>query len=155
MSRRIRLLIDAHVFDGEFQGSRTFIEHIYSNLIRNYSDQFEFFLVAQNTQILKETFGKNENVHFVKLASHNRYNRLLFEYPKIIKNYQIDYAHFQYVAPPIKVCKHIVTTHDVLFERFPEYFPFSYRLSKHYLFSYSARKADILTTVSKYSKDEI
>lgn len=152
---KIRLLIDAHVFDGEFQGSRTFIEHIYLNLIRKFSDGFDFFFAAEDIKLLESIFGVSDSVNYIKLTSTNRYNRLLIEYPGLIKKYRIDYAHFQYIAPPFKACKYILTTHDVLFERFPKYFPLSYRLSKHVLFKYAAKHADILTTVSDYSKEEI
>ena len=69
--------------------------------------------------------------------------------------HNIDYAHFQYVIPPIKKCKYIVTIHDVLFLDFPQYFPFLYRLKNNLLFKYSAKKSDIVLTVSQYSKERI
>ncbi len=150
---KIRLLVDAHVFDGEFQGSRTFIENVYKNLVSKYSDRIDFYFTAYDTSSVKSIFGDGAN--YVKLESSNKFSRLLFEFPRIIKQNNIDWAHFQYITPPFKSCKYIVTCHDVLFERYPEYFPFSYRLSKHFLFKRSAQKSDLLTTVSEYSKNEI
>jgi len=73
----------------------------------------------------------------------------------LIKQNKIDYAHFQYVVPPIKRCKYIVTIHDVLFLDYPHYFPRLYRIKNHFLFKYSAKKSDIVLTVSQYSKDKI
>ena len=98
--KKIRLLIDAHVFDGEFQGSRTFIENIYKRLIEFYSAGIEFYFAAYNTGTLKSVFGEAENIFFIQLKSTNKYSRLLLEFPSIIKSHNIDYAHFQYVAPP-------------------------------------------------------
>src|SRR5690606_26095535 len=67
----------------------------------------------------------------------------------------IDYAHFQYIAPPYKNCRQIVTTHDVIFNDYPSEFSFSYRLIKNLLFGVSARRADIISTVSTFSKRSI
>ncbi|QNL21854.1 glycosyltransferase family 4 protein [Hyphobacterium sp. CCMP332] len=150
---RIKILVDAHVFDGEFQGSRTFIENIYKALINKYSDKFQFYFAAHNIGTLKIIFGDGNE--YLQLKSTNKYSRLLFEYPSLIKQNKIDWAHFQYISPLFKACKYIVTCHDVLFERFPQYFPLSYRLSKHLLFKRSAKNSDLLTTVSRYSKNEI
>ncbi|GHV78815.1 glycosyl transferase [Spirochaetia bacterium] len=70
----------------------------------------------------------------------------------IIKNNEIDIAHFQYIAPLYKCCKEIITTHDILFRDFPQLFPFSYRITKDIFFKHSARRADLLFTVSEYSR---
>ena len=48
-----------------------------------------------------------------------------------------------------------MTVHDLLFLDFPQYFPLSYRLKNGFMFWKSARRADVLLTVSEYSKDEI
>jgi glycosyltransferase involved in cell wall biosynthesis len=153
MGRRIRLFLDAHTFDNEFQGSRTFIKYLYNVLVTNYD--FEFYFAAHDIENLKETFGLHTNIHYIKYKFRSSSMRLAFELPFLLKRYKIDYAHFQYIVPPIKFCKYIVTTHDVLFHDFPDEFSWRYRLSKHLLFKISAKRADILTTVSEFSKRSI
>ena len=69
--------------------------------------------------------------------------------------YKIDAAHYQYIAPPVKNCLQIVTIHDLLFKDFPEEFSMGYRLIKGAAFYLSARRADLVTTVSDYSKKAI
>ncbi len=96
-----------------------------------------------------------ENIFFIKLKSTSSFARLIIEIPAIIKKYKIDFAHFQYIIPPVKKCKFIVTTHDVIFNEFPQEFSKTYRLTKNFLYKSSAKKADILTTVSEYSKQSI
>ena len=81
--------------------------------------------------------------------------RLLVEVPQVIKKYKIDAAHFQYISPLIKNCFTIVTLHDILFKDYPNLFPLSYKLSKDVLFKLSARRANLLFTVSQYSKERI
>jgi len=149
----MKLLVDAHVFDGKYQGTRTYIEGIYTNMLRH--KDIDFFFAAHNINNLRGIFGEAKNIHYVRLRSTNNIFRLAVEYPFIIMRLGIDYAHFQYISPLIKTCKEIVTIHDLLFLDYPEYFPRVYRVKNEILFRRSARRADLLLTVSKYSKDEI
>ena len=149
----MNLLIDCHVFDGKFQGTRTYIQGIYSQLVKH--DDINFYFAAKNIENLKLIFGEKKNVHFIKIQINNSVARLAYEFPLLIKKYKIDYAHFQYVSPIVKCCKEINTIHDLLFLDFPEYFPLTYRIKNKFLFSKSAKRADILLTVSNFSKKEI
>lgn len=149
----MRLLVDAHVFDGKFQGTRTYLEGLYCRLIRH--TDIEFYFAAKNTEQLQQVFGTATNIHYVRLNSNNRWKRLAWEFPQIVKKHHIDYAHYQYITPLWKFCKEIVTTHDLLFLDFPQYFTLSYSLPKHILFKRSAKRADILLTVSEYAQKSI
>lgn len=149
----MNLLIDCHVFDGKYQGTRTYLEGLYKEMVKHRN--IDFYFAAANTEVLRKVFGEASNIHYVKLAANGRLKRLSMEFPSIIKKYQIDYAHFQYISPLVKCCKEIVTVHDLLFLDFPQYFPLSYRLKNGLLFWKSARRADVLLTVSEYSKEEI
>ncbi|MEZ4792899.1 MAG: glycosyltransferase family 1 protein [Gelidibacter sp.] len=152
----MNILIDAHVFDDKHQGTRTYLKGLYSELIPLAKD-WNFFMVANDIANLKDEFGEHANVTYIPLKSHNKFYRLLVELPAIIRKYNIDYSHYQYVGTPIKAGKQIITTHDILFEQkeFKSYFPFKYRLTNSFLFKRSAKHADVLLTVSKYSRHKI
>ncbi len=149
----IKLFVDAHVFDKEYQGSRTFIKEIYSQLAGK--KDLAIYLGACNIDILKDTFSDSGNINFIKYKSQSSVKRLLYDIPSILEKYKIDYAHFQYIVPPVKKCRYIVTIHDALFYDYPDEFPWRYKLSKKILFKQAASKADILTTVSSHSKKAI
>ncbi len=149
----IKLFVDAHVFDKEYQGTRTFIKGVYRALAA-YSD-IQIFIAANDVRNLEKEFDGLENMIFIQYKSKTTFIRLNYEVPLIIRKYKIDYAHFQYVAPFIKNCKFIVTTHDIIFCEQPQEFPLSYRLPRQFLFKLSAKRADILTTVSDHSKRSI
>lgn len=152
----MNILIDAHVFDDKHQGTRTYLKGLYSQLIPLAKD-WKFFMVANDIDNLKNEFGNHDNLTYIPLTSHNKFYRLLIELPSIIKKYEIDYSHFQYIGTPVKVGKQIITTHDILFEQdeFKSYFPLTYRLVNGFLFKRSAKQADVLLTVSKYSRKKI
>lgn len=152
-SKPIRLFADAHVFDGEYQGSRTFIKELYTQLALN--DKLHLFIAAYNINHLKTHFPESANITYIKYSSKNRFLRLLIQIPAILKKHHIDYAHFQYIIPVFKPCRYIVTTHDVLFNDRPQYFSKWYRIQKNFLYRYAVKRADLLTTVSDYSKQSI
>lgn len=152
----MKILIDAHIFDGKYQGTRTYIKGLYSELIKR-NPTWDFFFVANDIPNLASEFPNLENVHFIKFKFKNQYIRLIFELPYIIIKRKIDYSHFQYISPIIKVGKYIVTNHDILFreKRFKAYFPLLFKLVKSPLFYWSSVNADVLLTVSKYSQESI
>ena len=150
--KNIKIFVDCHVFDGPPQGTTTYLKGLYQELIQDKTKTFYF---ASFNSDLKAIFGSNSNVHHIKYASKNKYFRILIDIPRLIEKYAIDYAHFQYIIPPIKKCNYIVSLHDVLFLDFPSYFPFGFRISKKFLFKWSAKKAAIVLTVSEYSKKKI
>ena len=154
------VLVDCYVFEGEFQGTRTFIKEVYqkifeieSNLGKNQINKY--FLITNNPEELSIDFSKYEFVYLLKSTFRSRIIRLLLEYPYIILKYKIDYAHFQYVVPPIKFCKYILTIHDILFCEFKNYFSFKYRIKNFITFFLSYLLSDYITTVSNHSKDSI
>ena len=151
-----KLLVDAHTFDESHQGIRSFLKGIYSEIDLSNHD-IEIIMVANNIKNLKEEFKHQNQFKFVQLNFKNKYIRLAYEIPKLIKELNIDFAHFNYFIPLFlsKKCKYIVTIHDVLFIDYPQFFPVKYRLINSLLFKRSAKKADILTTVSEYSKQRI
>lgn len=150
--KELKIFIDCSVFDRSPQGTTTYIKGLYLELIKNKQHHF---YCASYSDVFKNTFGEHENVTHLKYALNNKYLRLLIDIPRFIKKLNIDYAHFQYIIPPFKYCKYIVTIHDVLFLDFPKYFPLGYKISKKYLFKWSIKRADIVLTVSKYSQNSI
>src|ERR1700722_18265648 len=114
----IRLFVDAHVFDDLPQCTRTFIKEIYPHLAGKPG--IRLYLGAYNTDHLATIFTPSENIVLVKDNSKSGLRRLLFDIPAIVRKYGIDYAHLQYMTPPWKNCKQIVTIHDVICDDFAQ-----------------------------------
>lgn len=150
--KKIKIFVDAHVFDHSFQGTSTYIKGLYNELVKD--DHFEITLCANNVENIKDHF-RDEKFKFIGLKSKSKVYRLLIEIPKIIKDNNFDYAHFQYIVPFIKTCKYINTIHDVLFLDFKSYFSLKYRLKNGFFFKFSALRSDIVLTVSEYSRSRI
>ncbi|MEI7525263.1 MAG: glycosyltransferase family 1 protein [Mariniphaga sp.] len=149
---KIKLFVDAHVFDGIPQGTVTYLSGLYSELIKD--ERFILFVGSNDKSVAVLKLGSTNFIH-IQYKNESRIKRLLYTIPQILKSNEIDYAHFQYISPIQKRCKYIVTTHDLLFLEFPESFPLIYRIKNSILFYLSAKRADVVTTVSQYSKESI
>lgn len=149
---KVKILVDAHVFDYSYQGTSTYIEGLYKEMSKD--ERFQITLCAVDVDHLKDVF-QGYCFEYLPLKSNSSVFRLAIEIPRIIAKYQFDYAHFQYVIPIVKRCKYIVTVHDLLFLDYPCYFPWHYRLKNYLLFRYAIKKSEVILTVSNYSKNRI
>lgn len=156
MSKKIKIFVDAHCFDTEYQGTQTFVRELYTALYQNYTD-LDIYFGAGHPQMIMQSlpFVTPQNIlHYPK--RNTSFLRLIFDIPAFIRKYQFDFAHFQNIAPKKDTsCSYIVTLHDVLFNDFKQYFSLSYRYSRNILFKRSFTQADIKTTVSNYSLERI
>jgi len=154
------ILVDCYVFEGEFQGTRTFIKETYTELFlielsKEKIKRNAYYLISNNTSNLKDEFGEFDFVFFIESNFKNHKLRLLFEFNYFIIKYKIDFAHFQYVVPPLKLCKYVITIHDILFCKNKIYFTKWYRFKNYFSFYFSYLLSDIITTVSNDSKNDI
>ncbi len=154
MNRRIKLFVDAHAFDTEYQGTQTFIRELYMGLLNTHPD-LDIYWGAYRTDRIQQIFGSLVNPD--NILPYRKVNsgigRFLFDIPNYIKKYAFDFAHFQYLSPrPQSNCRYIVTLHDVLFNSFRDDFSLGYRTRRNLLFGKSIKNAAIKTTVSSYSQ---
>jgi glycosyltransferase involved in cell wall biosynthesis len=150
----MKIFIDGHYLETGSNGVGTFIYKLYNNIIKNKRD-YTFIFGISNEEIIKKLFDY-DNVIIEKYKNKNKL-RFYIDIPNIIKKYNVDIAHFQYIIPFIKNknTKYINTMHDILFIDYPKYFSFYYRIIRIILFYISAKSCNIITTVSKYSKENI
>ena len=155
--KKIKILVDARVIEGEGQGSATYIKGMYNSLFEKYSYLYEIYLAGYHFEKLKAAFPFLDSDHFIPLHSRSTWQRLLMDFPAILQRHAFDYAHFQYVVPMRNKgrCKFILTIHDILFNDFPASFSFFYRTSRNILFRHALAKSEIVLTVSNYSKERI
>lgn len=155
-AKPIKLFVDAHSFDTEFQGTQTFIREIYTRLLSTYPN-VDIYWGAQNTERISELFPSVKPANILQYQKRRAaILRFVFDIPLFIKKHRFDFAHFQYLTPWHQYgCRYIVTTHDLLFNDFVSDFSPSYRLSRNFLFGRSIKNASIKTTVSDYSRERI
>jgi len=154
-SAPLRVFVEAHMFDHGFEGSASFVQGIYRALLDAYPTHYRLFLGGRRPERAFEALGRPPQAEPVAYRADNRHLRLLFDIPQAIRRTGAQLAHFQYFTPLRKTCPWLVTIHDVLFNDFPQYFPPNYRHLRNVLFPLSARRAELVTTVSGYSRQRI
>lgn len=153
--RARRIGVDFHVFDGKFQGSRSHLLGVFSELIDLLpSCQFYFFL-EKVEQLKALPAFQRPNVALVSMPHASPLARLGWQLPRLRRRYRLDILHTQYVMPFWPAKGNAVTIHDVLFEPFPEFFSRLFVLRSRLMMRWAARRADLLFTVSEYSRQEI
>lgn len=148
--------IDFHVVDGIFQGSRSHVIELFSEVIQ-LSPDICFFLFLENIKILREfspAFGL-PNVEIIYMPHTNPIKRLCWQLPLLQKKYDLDILHTQYILPIPCFASSIVTIHDILFETHPQYFDLLFRLRSKILMRFSAQRASHVFTVSEFSRQEM
>lgn len=151
----LRIGVDFHAFDGKFQGSRSHLIGLYRAMVALCPD-FEFVFFLEQTDALRALPGFDRpNVRCVRMPHANPLVRLAWHLPILRKRHRIDILHTQYVVPLWPARGNAVTIHDVLFEKYPEFFTPLFVWRSRWLFRRSARKADMVLTVSEYSRREI
>jgi glycosyltransferase involved in cell wall biosynthesis len=148
-----RVGVDAHVLDGKFQGSRSFVE----NVLRAIGRQD-----ARNTYVIYSFDPDRTRALFAfpsfehrRIALHAAIPRLLVFWPWAARRDRLDVLLTQYIAPPFGAARQFVLIHDILFESFPRMFPPILRWRLRLLCRLSAWRAHTIFTVSRYSAGEI
>ena len=151
MDKTIKIFVDAHSFDKEYQGTQTFVRELYVELLK-YPMLNIYFGVYSKARLLKAFPSLDASKIITYTKPRFPLQRLIVDIPGIIKKHNFHFAHFQNIAPwQKKDCKYIVTLHDVLCKDFKNQFPYLFRKTRNILFGKSIKVADIKTTVSDYS----
>lgn len=153
---RLRIGVDLHTLEGLHQGSRTHCLELFSRLPA-LLPQSRFFFFADFPRCDAGALEKLKapNVELVEMPHGNPAQRLLRQLPQLAARYRLDVLHSQYITPPRLPCARALTVHDILFENFPEFFTRFFCLRSRLLVRYSARRAQIVYSVSEFSKSEL
>lgn len=154
--RMPRIGIDFHVVDGIFQGSRTHVLELFSEVIQ-ISQDIHFVLFLENIGLLQafSPIFSSANVELAYMPHANPIKRLCWQLPMLQRKYRLDILHTQYILPIPSFSAGMVTIHDILFETHPQYFSPLFRLRSKILMRLSARCASHIFTVSEFSRQEI
>lgn len=148
----MRIGIDARKLDDFGIGThiRNLLKHLAKKDVQNTyllfcpSRHEPFALPGQNFSKIVEDADKYSIKELIRLPLQMRYHKLdLFHAP-------------HYVLPPLRPCKAVVTIHDLIHLRFPQYLPSSgaYYYAKLMMFL-ATRSAEKIITVSQSSKQDI
>lgn len=147
---------------GEVGGSQTYLIETLRAMLRRYPQlQVVCFTNLENHTYLKTCFAAYPNAEQVRLKfrAENRFVRILreqFELPLKTPSKTIDVLWSPgYTAPMRASCPQAVSVLDLQFKHHPEDFTLSARLATNAMVRLAMRSADIVLTISEFSKSEL
>ena len=152
----MKILIDAHKIGEKHEGTSTHLIGLYSALMALKPD-WAFVFVGPYLEAMQEAFGTGANRRYIALPTTNKFRRLLWDLPNLMRRESPDYTHFQYISPLWRPTPTLVTIHDLLFlePEFRPHFPWTYRWLNGLLFRLSAQSAKLLCSVSPYGQRQL
>ena len=156
----MRIGLDGRYIQDQYHGIGRYIYEVALHLAEAYPNQ-EFVLFYnpsnRNSRFDLDRLGKFSNVTLVKTCLPLFWPQQQFVWPWLLRKQRIDVFHTPFFdAPYLATCPVVITIHDLIFDRYPEYMPQSYyRLYYRMLTSLSVRKAAQIITVSEASKRDI
>lgn len=154
--RRMRIGVDLHGWTRIFQGTRSHLFGLYAEAVKLAPD-LDFVILAEAPEKLRSEWVacRSPNVTVVDMKPAHGLVRLAWQLPTAVVRYRLDLLHVQYRVPVLFSGRSVVTIHDVLFERYPEYFGKGFVAQSKILFRAAARSARRVLTVSEYSRNEL
>lgn len=152
-----RIGIDAHVLDGKYQGTRSWLETVLDHLpAAPGAEAHEWVIYTADPAGTARRFPWPGYRHR-RITAHGSVPRLLAFWPAARRRDGLDALVTQYIAPPFAArgFRQIVVIHDLLFESDPRFFPTAMRWRLRLLCRFSARRAAAVLTVSRHSAAEI
>jgi glycosyltransferase involved in cell wall biosynthesis len=155
-SRRPRVGVDFHTFDGLYQGSRSHLLGIYRDAVRR-APEYDFIFFCADPARLREADPafSMPNVQCVAMPHKSGLARLGWQLALLQRKHRIDLLHVQYRMPLLPFGACAVTIHDTLFETHPQFFTKQFLRMARFTGRRSVKKAALLLTVSEFSRHEI
>lgn len=146
----MNILIDAHMIGKQEGGNETYI----AGLLHGFSKmQLSGILPIYNSHYRpKESANK---LPLLKVKSENSFQRLFVEIPTLCREFSASLLHVTYNAPLHFSCPFVVSVHDVIFHRYPQYFAPRVRFLLSTLMPLSMYRARAVITISEASKRDI
>ena len=150
---KLTIGLDVHSIGSEKGGNETYYRELARGLA-SIRTQHHFFLYysARSHGKRLNLDGEFSNRQFWPI---HPALRIPLSAPWCAHRDRLDVYHAQYILPPFLNCKTVVSIFDLAHERFPEFFhPIEARRS-HHLIRWSARRADHVITVSRFSAQDL
>jgi len=151
----MRVGIDAHCLGQKKTGNETYTYSLVKHLSRLERDGIDYTVYVAGQIDSAETLFSNGSFHSKLIRPANPLIRIPIGFAIQSRAQKLDVFHAQYLLPHHLRCRTVLTVHDVLYERFPEYFTKADYYRHKIGVPWSCRRADHIITVSEASKRDL
>jgi glycosyltransferase involved in cell wall biosynthesis len=152
----MKIGIDAHGLGGQSlgAGNEQYSRQLILNLLAIDSTN-EYHIFVDEPEELRELADNHPNVRLVGLRPRSQWVQRPLSAPWYAWRNGLDVLHFPFIRPPITHTRTIVTVHDILYESLPHLYTRIERMRMSTLIPWSCRNADLIFTVSEFSRSQI
>jgi glycosyltransferase involved in cell wall biosynthesis len=150
----MKIGIDAHTLGSRSSGNESYCLQLLQDLAQTDCGSDRYIIYFTRGHGLPK-IPVAEHFAFKRIRPVNPFIRIPFSFPIEFQRESLDVFHAQYILPPLCNCRSVVSIHDIIFERFPQFFPRFETYRSKLLMPWSARRADHVVTLSEFSKAEI
>lgn len=156
----MRIALDGRYIQDQYHGIGRYMYEMVLHMVNAYpNEQFVLFQNPsyKNTRFDLQRLGQSDNVKLVDTRLPLFYPQQQVVWPWLLQQHQIDLFHTPFFdAPSLVTCPVVITIHDLIFDRYPEYMPQGhFRLYYRLLTELSVRKASQIVTVSEATKRDL
>jgi glycosyltransferase involved in cell wall biosynthesis len=142
----VTVLIDADVLGRRRTGDETYVRELLAGLATR---GLQVEAVTRRPDLVPA------GIDAVLLEARSSELRMLWSLPQLLRRRRPDLAHFQYVVPPGWRGRSVVTVHDLSFERRGDLMAPADRLMMRTMVPRAVRRAELVLTVSEFSKADL
>jgi len=150
----MKIGIDAHTLGSKSSGNENYYLQLLQDLARAQPNGNRYTIYYTHLQGLPK-IPVVSHFELKRIRQVNPFIRIPLSFPFEFQRGKLDVFHAQFIIPPFCNCKSVTTIPDILFERYPEFFPWFENSRCRALIPWSARRADHIITVSQSSKNDI
>lgn len=151
----MRIGIDAHCLGQGKTGNETYTYNLVKNLSLLESDGMDYLVYVTSTGQNEGGFCSDSRFRTKRIRPENPYIRIPISFAIESRAGNLDLLHAQYFLPYNLKCRTVLTVHDVLYERFPEFFTKIDCFRNRIGIRQSCARADHVITVSESSKRDL
>ena len=151
----MRVGIDAHCLGQRKTGNETYTYSLVKHLSLLERDGIDYTVYVGGEVDGAEGLFSNGSFHSKLIRPLNPIFRIPFGFAIQSRAQKLDVFHAQYLLPHHLRCRTVLTVHDILYERFPEYFTKTDYYRHKIGVPRSCRRADHIITVSESSKRDL
>jgi glycosyltransferase involved in cell wall biosynthesis len=152
----MKIGIDAHGVGGHSlgAGNETYFGNLVAALLQIDRDH-EYHIFVNNPSCLVKAVENYPNARLVSLKPHTQWIQRPISLPLYARRHNLDLIHVPFIRPPFIASKTVLTVHDANYEFYPQDFTTVERLRMKLLIPSSCRRADMIFTVSEFTKREL
>jgi len=153
--KKIDLVIDARMITENLHGIARYTYEIIKYISKQ--KEFNLYVLVNDEEMFYKIFGEKINVKLIKMKSKflSLYEQI--ELPLILNKLGGNFIFHtpSFCSSPFIKIKTLMTIHDLNHLRYPQYYSWMHKYYYDYIVKPSAKKSEIILTVSEFSKKEI